>query len=85
MFTYLFTIDLFPIFIYSAKSISVEDSTVWTTSDKTFEAWICPLVYALISYCDDLILRLFICTEKNLTLIPAVFLSWLPLMILLGW
>ncbi|KAL0417040.1 UNVERIFIED_CONTAM: Serine/threonine-protein kinase ATM [Sesamum latifolium] len=41
-----------------AKSISIEDSTVWTTFDKTFEAWICPLVYAMINYCDDLILRL---------------------------
>ncbi|KAL0315150.1 UNVERIFIED_CONTAM: Serine/threonine-protein kinase ATM [Sesamum calycinum] len=41
-----------------AKSISIEDSTVWTTFDKTFEAWICPLVYAVINYCDDLILRL---------------------------
>ncbi|KAH6798041.1 Serine/Threonine-kinase ATM-like protein [Perilla frutescens var. hirtella] len=43
---------------FNAKSISIEDSTVWTTTDKTFEAWICPLVYALISFCDDLILRL---------------------------
>ncbi|KAL8457793.1 hypothetical protein ACS0TY_035608 [Phlomoides rotata] len=43
---------------FDAKSISIDDSTVWTTFGKTFEAWICPLVYALISYCDDLILRL---------------------------
>ncbi|KAL6513039.1 hypothetical protein OROMI_034636 [Orobanche minor] len=41
-----------------SKSVSIEDSTVWSTYDKTFEAWICPLVCALISYCDDLILRL---------------------------
>ncbi|PIN15510.1 Non-specific serine/threonine protein kinase [Handroanthus impetiginosus] len=43
---------------FNAKPISIEDSTVWTTFDKTFDAWICPLVYAMISYCDDLILRL---------------------------
>ncbi|GER56830.1 serine/threonine-protein kinase ATM [Striga asiatica] len=43
---------------YDAKSVSIEDSAVWSTGDKTFEAWICPLVCAMISYCDDLILRL---------------------------
>ncbi|XP_073145738.1 serine/threonine-protein kinase ATM isoform X3 [Henckelia pumila] len=41
-----------------AESISIENSNVWTTLDKTFEAWICPLVYAVIGYCNDLILRL---------------------------
>ncbi|GFP92353.1 serine/threonine-protein kinase atm [Phtheirospermum japonicum] len=41
-----------------AKSVSIEDSTVWSTCDKSFETWICPLVCAMISYCDDLILRL---------------------------
>ncbi|XP_020548356.1 serine/threonine-protein kinase ATM [Sesamum indicum] len=43
---------------FNSKSISIADSTVWATFDKTFEAWICPLVYAMINYCDDLILRL---------------------------
>ncbi|CAA0826719.1 ataxia-telangiectasia mutated, partial [Striga hermonthica] len=43
---------------FDAKSVSIEDSAVWSTGDKTFEAWICPLVCAMISYCDDLILRL---------------------------
>ncbi|KAL7139007.1 hypothetical protein ABFS83_09G021400 [Erythranthe nasuta] len=43
---------------FKAKSISIEDSTLWSTSDKTFEAWIGPVVCAMISYCDDLILRL---------------------------
>ncbi|KAL3824832.1 hypothetical protein ACJIZ3_020861 [Penstemon smallii] len=43
---------------FSAESIPIEDSTVWTTFDKTFEAWICPLVHTMIIYCDDLILRL---------------------------
>ncbi|XP_075505011.1 serine/threonine-protein kinase ATM isoform X4 [Primulina tabacum] len=42
----------------TAESISIEDSNVWTTLDKTFEAWICPLVYAVIGYCNDVILRL---------------------------
>lgn len=51
----------------SDKSISIEDTTMWTTTDKTFEGWICPLVYALISYCDDLILRLSIFLEKDLS------------------
>lgn len=64
VFIHLLPIDFF-IFV-PAKSISIEDSTVWTTTDKTFEAWICPLVYALISYCDDLILRLFLFLEKDL-------------------
>ncbi|GAV63786.1 PI3_PI4_kinase domain-containing protein/FAT domain-containing protein/FATC domain-containing protein, partial [Cephalotus follicularis] len=41
-----------------AEEISLEKSTVWETHDKTFEAWICPLVYALIGYCNDVILRL---------------------------
>lgn len=67
-FIYLFS-------IVSAKSISIEDSTVWTTTDKTFEAWICPLVYALISYCDDLILRLVIFIEKNVNSKPFFFFS----------
>ncbi|KAK4479331.1 hypothetical protein RD792_014843 [Penstemon davidsonii] len=43
---------------FSVESIPIEDSTVWTTFDKTFEAWICPLVHTMITYCDDLILRL---------------------------
>ncbi|KAL6493547.1 hypothetical protein OROGR_032326 [Orobanche gracilis] len=43
---------------FNAKSVSIEDATVWSTCDKTFEAWICPLVCAMISYCDDHILRL---------------------------
>ncbi|XP_051142572.1 serine/threonine-protein kinase ATM isoform X2 [Andrographis paniculata] len=43
---------------YSAKAISIEDAAVWTTVDKAFDAWICPLVYALIGFCDDPILRL---------------------------
>ncbi|KAL4634029.1 hypothetical protein ACB092_04G167700 [Castanea dentata] len=43
---------------FKAEAISLEESTVWVTPGKTFEMWICPLVYALIGYCDDVILRL---------------------------
>ncbi|KAK9995769.1 hypothetical protein SO802_020455 [Lithocarpus litseifolius] len=43
---------------FKAEAISLEKSTVWVTQGKTFEMWICPLVYALIGYCNDVILRL---------------------------
>ncbi|KAM4115238.1 hypothetical protein ACJW30_04G133500 [Castanea mollissima] len=43
---------------FEAEAISLEKSTVWVTQGKTFEMWICPLVYALIGYCNDVILRL---------------------------
>ncbi|EPS70319.1 hypothetical protein M569_04441, partial [Genlisea aurea] len=42
----------------TAKSLSIEDFSLWSTTGKTFEMWICPLVYTMISYCDDVILRL---------------------------
>ncbi|RDY13104.1 Serine/threonine-protein kinase ATM, partial [Mucuna pruriens] len=40
-----------------AEAIPLEKSTVWATDGKTFEMWICPLVYSLIVYCNDVILR----------------------------
>ncbi|XP_052731781.1 serine/threonine-protein kinase ATM isoform X2 [Vigna angularis] len=40
------------------EATSLEKSTVWVTDGKTFEMWICPLVYSLIAYCSDAILRL---------------------------
>ncbi|KAG5562230.1 hypothetical protein RHGRI_005086 [Rhododendron griersonianum] len=43
---------------FSAEAISLEKSTIWNTHEKNFETWICPLVYALIGYSDDIILRL---------------------------
>ncbi|KAA8540818.1 hypothetical protein F0562_024781 [Nyssa sinensis] len=43
---------------FNAGANSLEKSNIWKTCDKTFETWICPLVYALIGYCDDMILRL---------------------------
>ncbi|KAI8543044.1 hypothetical protein RHMOL_Rhmol08G0188500 [Rhododendron molle] len=43
---------------FSAEAISLEKSTLWKTHEKNFETWICPLVYALIGYSDDIILRL---------------------------
>ncbi|KAJ8427338.1 hypothetical protein Cgig2_030603 [Carnegiea gigantea] len=36
----------------------VEGPSLWSTCDKTFESWICPLVYSLIGYCNDVTLRL---------------------------
>lgn len=35
----------------------MESSTVWETNGKTFEKWICPLVYSLIGHSNDVILR----------------------------
>lgn len=43
---------------FAAEAISLENSTIWKTHGKNFESWICPLVYALIGYSDDIILRL---------------------------
>ncbi|KAF5817319.1 putative non-specific serine/threonine protein kinase [Helianthus annuus] len=43
---------------FNGQDISVEKSGTWVTSGKTFETWICQLVYALIYFCDDTILRL---------------------------
>ncbi|KAM7471306.1 hypothetical protein LguiA_009489 [Lonicera macranthoides] len=65
---------------FNAKSISVEMSGLWETRDKTFETWICPLVYALIGYCDDIVLRLcqdivFLKAEVAELLLPNVFVN----------
>ncbi|KAI5683411.1 hypothetical protein M9H77_04639 [Catharanthus roseus] len=43
---------------FNDAAISLENSTIWKASGKTFERWICPLVYALIGYSDDIIIRL---------------------------
>ncbi|KAL8261037.1 hypothetical protein R6Q59_025086 [Mikania micrantha] len=43
---------------FNGQGISIEKTDTWVTSDKTFETWICQLVYALIYFCDDTILRL---------------------------
>ncbi|XP_038683516.1 serine/threonine-protein kinase ATM isoform X2 [Tripterygium wilfordii] len=43
---------------FIAEEISLEKSTVWETHGKTFEKWMCPLVYSLIGFCNDVILRL---------------------------
>ncbi|XVE54961.1 hypothetical protein DITRI_Ditri03aG0123000 [Diplodiscus trichospermus] len=43
---------------FKAEDIFLEKSTTWVTHGKTFEMWICPLVYSLIGYCNDVILRL---------------------------
>ncbi|XP_048500072.1 serine/threonine-protein kinase ATM isoform X3 [Beta vulgaris subsp. vulgaris] len=42
----------------TAEAKFLEESSLWTTCDKTFESWICPLVYSLIGYCSDVTLRL---------------------------
>eukprot|EP01018_Ginkgo_biloba_P024682 Gb_40159 [translate_table: standard] len=42
----------------NGKVIPLEDGSLWRTCGKTFEEWICPLVYSLIHYTDDVILRL---------------------------
>ncbi|KAK9943183.1 hypothetical protein M0R45_008801 [Rubus argutus] len=43
---------------FKAEAIPLEKSTVWATHGKTFDTWICPLVYSLIGLCSDVILRL---------------------------
>ncbi|XP_034214644.1 serine/threonine-protein kinase ATM isoform X13 [Prunus dulcis] len=43
---------------FKAEAIPLENSTVWVTDCKTFDTWICQLVYSLIGYCSDVILRL---------------------------
>ncbi|XP_022767135.1 serine/threonine-protein kinase ATM isoform X5 [Durio zibethinus] len=44
--------------VITAEDIFLEKSTTWVTHGKTFEMWICPLVYSLVGYCNDVILRL---------------------------
>ncbi|KAK1564596.1 hypothetical protein Q3G72_006661 [Acer saccharum] len=65
---------------FKADVILPENSTVWETNDKTFEMWICPLVYSLIGYCNDAILRLcqnivMLKSEVAELLMPSVFVN----------
>lgn len=55
-----------PLISFSAEAIPLEKSTVWATHGKTFDTWICPLVYSLIGLCNDVILRYY---------------CWLPILI----
>ncbi|XP_017973415.1 PREDICTED: serine/threonine-protein kinase ATM isoform X2 [Theobroma cacao] len=62
---------------FRAEDISLEKSTTWVTHGKTFETWICPLVYLLIGYCNDVIIRLcqdvaLLKTEVAELLLPSV-------------
>lgn len=43
--------------LLSGQAITIEKTSTWETRDKTFETWISQLVYALIYFCDDTILR----------------------------
>ncbi|CAN1347706.1 Serine/threonine-protein kinase ATM [Linum perenne] len=43
---------------YKAEAVPLDDSTLWSTSNKSFEMWICPLVFSMLGFCDDVILRL---------------------------
>ncbi|KAK7354055.1 hypothetical protein VNO80_19511 [Phaseolus coccineus] len=63
-----------------AEAISLEKSTAWVTNGKTFEMWICPLVYSLIVYCSDVILRLcqdiiMLKGEVAEFLLPSIFVN----------
>lgn len=42
---------------FSAAAISLEKSTLWEASGKSFDMWICPLMYSLIECCNDVLLR----------------------------
>lgn len=57
LFCYWLTV-VYATWISSVEAFSLENSTVWMTHDKSFEMWICPLVYSLTVYCNDVILRL---------------------------
>ncbi|QHO17058.1 hypothetical protein HN873_033624 [Arachis hypogaea] len=62
------------------EAASLEKSTVWETRGKSFEMWICPLVYSLIIYCNDVILRLcqdivFSKAEVAELLLPSIFVN----------
>ncbi|KAL5544201.1 hypothetical protein UlMin_007985 [Ulmus minor] len=65
---------------FRAEAISLENSTLWETRDKTFEMWICPLAYLLCGYCNDVILRLcqeivFLKAEVAELLLPSIFVN----------
>ncbi|XP_072965614.1 serine/threonine-protein kinase ATM isoform X2 [Typha angustifolia] len=49
------------------SSVSLEDSSLWRTEHKSYDTWVCSLVHALISHCDDTILRLC----QNIVLLKA--------------
>lgn len=42
----------------TAEVALLKNSSLWTTHRKTYEMWICPLVYSLFDYSNDIILRL---------------------------
>ncbi|KAL5723782.1 non-specific serine/threonine protein kinase [Ranunculus cassubicifolius] len=42
----------------NAEATSMKNSSLWTTDGKTYEMWICPIVFSLIDYSNDTILRL---------------------------
>uniref|UniRef100_A0A7N0V2B4 Uncharacterized protein n=1 Tax=Kalanchoe fedtschenkoi TaxID=63787 RepID=A0A7N0V2B4_KALFE len=65
---------------FSAEGVSLDKSALWTTDDKTFEAWICPLVYSLTGFCGETILRFcqdLILQKAELAelLLPNVFIN----------
>ncbi|KAL9265361.1 Serine/threonine-protein kinase ATM-like protein [Drosera capensis] len=41
----------------TAEAKSLEEDSLWSTKDKSFEMWICSLVFSLIGYSSDAILR----------------------------
>ncbi|URE12214.1 FATC domain [Musa troglodytarum] len=40
------------------EMVSLEDSSLWRTDNKTYRMWVCSLVHSFIHHCDDVILRL---------------------------
>ncbi|KAK1280443.1 Serine/threonine-protein kinase ATM [Acorus gramineus] len=44
--------------IRSSEAGSLDDSSLWSTHGKTYEMWICSLVYSLLNHGTDIILRL---------------------------
>lgn len=49
--------------------VALEDCSLWNTSGKSYDQWLCPLVHSLIGHTDDVILRYSIfCLRNNICL-----------------
>lgn len=51
--------------ITAAEAIPLEQSSVWETHEKSFEMWICALVFSMIGHSNDVILRYICFTNFN--------------------
>lgn len=57
------------IFFNMETVVALEDCSLWNTSGKSYDQWLCPLVHSLIGHTDDVILRYSIfCLRNNICL-----------------